>query len=226
MQVGQLAVEPQNAPIVLTDPVHQPPIALQIVPQAAPLHVQNPQGGVYTLEKFIKNETKVFKGTTDLEKAKAWTLNMLKSFRAMKVIGQHWVRLASCMFEDATAFQWDSAVVTNFVGREFNTITCLEFLTMFNVRYNLEQLREQRPREFSKLKQGDMTVRDYEYKFIQLDRLRPSMCSSKKARANKFIQQFALKDRVVNERPQALAQAMECACLSQEVCEHRHIGEI
>lgn len=43
------------------------------------------------------------------------------------------------------------------------------------------------------------------------------MCSTQKARANKYIWYFALKDRVVNERPQTLAQAMEIACLSQEV---------
>ena len=39
------------------------------------------------------------------------------------------------------------------------------------------------------------------------------------ARANKFLWglRFALKDRVVNQRPQTLAQTVEIACLTEEV---------
>ena len=89
-QVGQPAV----APAV---PIPEPPIAVEVP-------VQNHNGNHYTLEKFIKNGAKVFTGTTDPEKAEAWTLNMLKSFRAMEVPEAHWVRLASCRLEDKAAF--------------------------------------------------------------------------------------------------------------------------
>ena len=85
-------------------------------------------------------------------------------------------------------------------------------------------MREQKSREFSNLKQGDMTVREYEQKFIQLERFSPGMCSTEKARANKFLWglRFALKDRVVNQRPQTLAQAVEIACLSEEVLNEQY----
>ena len=89
-QVGQSAVE-------LSVPIPVPPVAVEVP-------VQNNNGNHYYLEKFIKNGAKVFTGTTDPEKAEAWTLNMLKSFWAMEVPAAHWVRLASCMFEDAAAF--------------------------------------------------------------------------------------------------------------------------
>lgn len=88
-QDGQLPSEPQDPTIFLADLVHQPPIAQQNVCQAPPMHVQDPQGGVYTLEQFIKKLTKAFKGTTYLEKVEAWTLNMLNSFRAMEVLKEH-----------------------------------------------------------------------------------------------------------------------------------------
>ena len=129
----------------------------------------------------------MFKGTTDTEKAEAWTLNMLKSFRAMEVPEAHWVRLASCMFEEAAAFWWDSAQRSNFVGREFNTISLGEFMDVFNLKYYPEQIREQKSREFSNLKQGEMTVRDYEHKFIQLERFALGLCTTEKSRANKFL---------------------------------------
>ena len=85
--------------------------------------------------------------------------------------------------------------------------------------YYPEQLREQKSREFSNFKQGEITVWDYEQKFIQLERFSPGLCTTEKVRANKFLWglRFALKDRVVNHRPQTLAQAVEIACLSEEV---------
>lgn len=137
----------------------------------------------------------------------------------MEVPEEHWVRLTSFIFEEVVAFWWESALGTNFVGREFNTITWLKFIEVFNVKYYLEQLKEQIAMEFSNFKQGDMIVHDYEQTFNQLERFASTMCSSEKARANKFIWvlMFALKDRVVNERPQTLAQVVEIACLSEEV---------
>ena len=123
------------------------------------------------------------------------------------------------MFEEVAAFWWDSTQRSNFVGREFNTISWGEFMDIFNVKYYLEQIREQKSREFSNLKQGEMTVRDYEQKFIQLERFAPGLCTTERARANKFLWglRFGLKDRVVNQRPHTLTQAVEIACLSEEV---------
>lgn len=40
------------------------------------------QLGLFTLEKFIKNDAKAFNGTIEPEKVKACTLNVLKTFRA------------------------------------------------------------------------------------------------------------------------------------------------
>ena len=93
------------------------------------------------------------------------------------------------------------------------------FIDVFNVMYYPEQLREQKSREFSNLKQGELTVRDYEEKFIQLERFSPGICTTEKARANKFLWglRFTLKDRVISQRPQTLAQAVEIACLAEEV---------
>ena len=62
----------------------------------------------------------------------------------MEVAKAQWVRLASCMFEEATAFWWDTVQRSSFVGREFNTITWEEFIDVFNVMYYPEQIREQK----------------------------------------------------------------------------------
>lgn len=66
-----------------------------LVPLAMPV-----QPLVFTHEKFIKNGARVSKGTIKHEKGRAWTLNMLKIFRAREAIQR-----------------------TNFVGRQFDIIT-------------------------------------------------------------------------------------------------------
>ena len=118
----------------------------------------------------------------------------------MEVPEAHWVRLASCRLEDKAAFWWETVQRSSFAGREFHTITCEEFIDVFNVMYNPEQLREEKSREFSNLKR-ELTIRDYEQKFIQLERFSPGICTTEKARANKFLWglRFTLKDRVVNQ---------------------------
>ena len=96
----------------------------------------------FSLEKFIKNGAKAFKGMKEPEKAEAWTLNMLKSFWAMEVPGNHWVRLASCMLEEEAGFWWEAVQRTNFVNRQFDTITWVEFMDVFNNTYYPEQVHE------------------------------------------------------------------------------------
>ena len=94
-----------------------PPEVAEIAENPVPLVMPQSQYGLFTLEKFIKNGAKAFKGTTELEKAEAWTLNILKTFRAMVVPKNHWVRLASCMLEEEAGFWWEAVQRTNFVGR-------------------------------------------------------------------------------------------------------------
>lgn len=88
-QVDNAQAQPQVAP---SDPnvnvdahveVHQYPMVVNtsnLVPN------QNAQARQFTLEKFIENGAKVFKGTTDPVKAEAWTLNMLNLFGLWKFL--------------------------------------------------------------------------------------------------------------------------------------------
>ena len=139
----------------------------EIAENPVPPVIPPPQYGLFTLENFIKNGAKAFKGTTEPEKAEAWTLNILKSFRAMEVPEIHWVGLASCMLEEEARFWCEAVQWTNFMNRQFDTITWAEFMGVFNNTYYPEQVREQKAHEFTNLKQEKVqTVREYEQKFI------------------------------------------------------------
>lgn len=64
-QDGQQSIYPPNPLEVPVVPVHNRPMMVV----ALPIIVENNQRTTYTFEKFIKNGAKVYKGTTDLEKA-------------------------------------------------------------------------------------------------------------------------------------------------------------
>lgn len=49
-----------------------------------------------------------------------------------------------------------------------------------------EQVREKKSWEFSNLKQEDITIREYEQKFIQLERFAFGLYATERARASKF----------------------------------------
>lgn len=82
-----------KGPVISKDP----PIVNEIFEQLIPIVVAPQQQELLTLEQFIKNGMKAFKGTIEPNKPEAWTLNIHKTFRAMEVLENHWVRLDSLM---------------------------------------------------------------------------------------------------------------------------------
>lgn len=55
----------------------------------------------------------------NLIRLKAWTLNMLKTFRVMEVPENHCIRLTSFMFEEKATFWGEETQRSIFVGRQF-----------------------------------------------------------------------------------------------------------
>lgn len=92
-----------------------PPIVAKIAKIPVPIVTARHQFGLFTLEKFIKNGAKALKGTIEPEKGEAWTLNILKTFKAVEVPGIHQVKVASYMLDEEAAFWWEVVQRTNFV---------------------------------------------------------------------------------------------------------------
>lgn len=69
-----------------------------------------------------------------------------------------------------------------------------------------------------------MSLRDYEQKFVQLERFAPGLCATKTARANKLVcvLRFTLKDRVVNQRPQTLVEVVGIECFFEKILNEQY----
>lgn len=129
------------------------PIVAKIAKIPVPIVTVRHQFGLFTLEKFIKNGANALKGTIEPEIGEAWTLNILKTFKAVEVPGIHQVKVASYMLDEEATFSWEAVQRTNFVWRQLDTISWVEFIDVFNNTNNLEQVHDQKAREFKNLKQ-------------------------------------------------------------------------
>lgn len=89
----------------------------------------------------------------------------------------------------------------------------------FNVTFYLKQVKEQKAREISNIQQGNLTMREFKQKFIQLEWFALGLCSTKRAWTNKFILALrcTLMDHVASQRPRILVKAITIACVSKEV---------
>lgn len=127
----------------------------------------------------------------------------------MEVAENHWVRLVSCMLEEEAPFWWEAAQRFTFVG----TIIWDKLRETFNFTYYLEQVKEQKVRELNNIHYSNLYVRKLVQKFIQLERIAPGLCTTKKAQTNKLIQtlRLALKNCVPSKRPRTLAEAVSMA---------------
>ena len=59
------------------------------------------------------------------------------------------------------------------------------------------ELRERKIQEFINLRQGGMSVKEYNHKFTQLSKYDPTMVADSKAKRNKFV--MGVSDLMVNE---------------------------
>lgn len=66
-----------------------------------------------------------------------------------------------------------------------------KFVTAFLDRFFSLELSEANVQEFIKLKQGNMTAKEYSLKFTQLSKYVPSIVSDSRACISKFFQEFS-----------------------------------
>ncbi|XP_039173555.1 uncharacterized protein LOC120295982 [Eucalyptus grandis] len=121
------------------------------------------------VEQFLKLNPPKFTGTGDLETASRWVRDLGKAFallRIMPVSGGQAVQ--ENVFPEGVIPTWDA------------------FLRAFNEQYFSKNAREQKMDEFQRLRQGSMTVDQYEVKFAELSQYAPRLIEDPEEKARRF----------------------------------------
>ncbi|XP_028055561.1 uncharacterized protein LOC114259735 [Camellia sinensis] len=145
-----------------------------------------------TLKQFQDLKSTTFIGSLNPLVAEAWVRDMEKIFRALPCTERQNVTFATFTFKD-DAQEWWLLIL-----EKEDIVTWARFLEVFYEKYFPDSLREQKASEFIHLRQGTMTVAEYESKFTQLARFTTYVILIEARKARKFEAGFdpEIKDRL------------------------------
>ncbi|XP_028112575.1 uncharacterized protein LOC114310688 [Camellia sinensis] len=121
-----------------------------------------------------------FLGGIEPLKAETWLLEMEKLFEVFPCSKTQKVLLATYTLKDEARTWWLLVRSSN------ENTTWAQFNTIFYDKYFLQCFRDRKVSEFQELKQGRMSVSDYEAKFTELARFAPHMVNTDYKKARKF----------------------------------------
>ncbi|XP_027067559.1 uncharacterized protein [Coffea arabica] len=138
------------------------------------------------LERFLKFASPKFHGGSDPEVAKNWFERMVDIFAALDYTEERQVNFAVFQFEGAARSWWN--VVSAKWESEQIPWTWINFERKFNVKFLPPIIQEKREDDFIKLKQGLLSVAEYEERFTQLFKFAPELVLTERKRIGRFIQ--------------------------------------
>ncbi|XP_072997189.1 uncharacterized protein [Typha latifolia] len=151
-------------------------------------------------EKILKASPPAFRGTTDPIEAEAWLLRIEKILRVLDCSEDQKVALTAYMFEDR-AEHWWQMIERQFIGRE-KELTWGNFKKIFFEKYYPRALKKKKHDEFFELRQGGMSVVDFEARFTELLHFVPHIAASEEEKVSFFeemVSKALLAERNIGE---------------------------
>ncbi|WOG86435.1 hypothetical protein DCAR_0205639 [Daucus carota subsp. sativus] len=124
-----------------------------------------------------------FYGTVDPTEAESWLKRTKRVFNMMHCGDEEKFDYAVSLLQD-DAYDWWETVPDS--DAQPQKLTWDDFQREFKDKYMPEIYRDEKQREFLNLKQGNMTVAEYEVKFTQLSRYASSMVATERDKCRRF----------------------------------------
>ena len=141
------------------------------------------QGGPSNLQRFIAHHPLTFTRGGDPVVADHWFRHVERIVEAMEITSNAMkIRLATFRLEGESYIWWDWVKVS----RDPETMTWGEFRELFMDKFFPASARHAKAREFLELKQGRMTMLEYEAKFTELARFGDDYVSTDMDKVRKF----------------------------------------
>ncbi|XP_028114966.1 uncharacterized protein LOC114312868 [Camellia sinensis] len=165
----------------LTETVTQQQRQQPLPPPPPPAQAEADDNNIINLtQKFMKMKPPTFFGGIKPLKAETWLLEMEKLFEVFPCTEIHKVLLATYTLKDEAQRWW--LLIQNTNGNMMWT----GFNEIFYEKYFPQYFRDRKVSEFQELKQGRMSVAEYEVKFTELARFAPHMVDTDYKKACKF----------------------------------------
>ncbi|KAA3481028.1 maturase K [Gossypium australe] len=162
---------PPHPPI--PQPIPTTPQVVEIVRREKPLVDRIRKQGV---EEFRANID------DDLERAEFWLEHIVRVFDELSCTPKECMKCVVSLLRDS-AYQWWNTLVS-IVPRE--RITWEFFQEEFRKKYIIQRFIDQKRKEFLELKQGQMTVMEYELEFVRLSKYARECVSTEAIMCKRF----------------------------------------
>ncbi|KAI5345183.1 hypothetical protein L3X38_013060 [Prunus dulcis] len=152
-----------------------------------------------------------FHGSADPAEADAWLTDVERIFEVLQCPDRDRVRLAAFLLK-GNAYHWRKAVRRGYANPA--VLTWEEFQRVFFDQFYPHSYKNEKKSEFLHLRQGSMSVLEYEHKFNELSRFAPELVTTEEDRCTRFEEGLWLDIQAVvtaNTYPtmRALAQAAD-----------------
>ncbi|TLX69430.1 retrotransposon gag domain-containing protein, partial [Labilibacter sediminis] len=161
---------------------------------------------------FKSNGATEFTGLADPTEALIWVENTEKVFRISHVNEDDKSVYAAALFTKK-ALTWWNNIYNTLIGDEKDKMPWETFRARFLEQYCPRDLRRRLEKEFLGIKQGDMSVDEYETMFNQKAQFATKHVSTEEDKIEMFVDglRFEIKDFVVNRDILSFAKAVEYA---------------
>ena len=167
-------------PVTQQPPPPTNPSSIPVIPQVSdPMRLLKPP-----VDKIRKHGAEEFRATDDddAERAEFWLDNTIRVFDELSCTPDECLKCAISLLRD-TAYHWWNTLVS-VVPKE--RVTWEFFQTEFRKKYISQRFIDQKRKEFLELKQGRMTVTEYERKFVRLSRYARECVSTEAIMCRRF----------------------------------------
>ena len=146
----------------------------------------NHEGVDRALERFQKFAPPKFIGGPSPDLAEGWMDRMMDIFAALGYPEERQVSFAVFQFEGPARAWWN--VIKAKWEREQTPWTWVNFTREFNEKYLPPIVQERREEDFIRLRQGPLSVAEYETQFTKLSRFAPELVLTDRKRIRRFVQ--------------------------------------
>ncbi|KAK9094548.1 hypothetical protein Scep_026017 [Stephania cephalantha] len=133
---------------------------------------------------FLEIQPLTYNGGLDVEESENWVFEMEKTFNVIPYDEPTKVKLAAFMLKSDAYLWW---IDTKEREGEVDTCTWERFKELFLEKYFPMADRDRKREEFLHLQQGDMTVREYAFRFERLIRYAREYVPSEREKNNRFV---------------------------------------
>ncbi|XP_031261164.1 uncharacterized protein LOC116119363 [Pistacia vera] len=164
---------------------------------------------IYNLSQ--KHQPSEFNGSNDLTVTEEWLEAVEWAMALFPMSDQEKVCHASYLLRGDARVWWKLIEHTHVTS----ALSWNEFKRLFEVEYRLADMLSVKTQEFTELKQGNMTVREYATMFNSLARFAPTMVSTQQCRLERFVNGLHPKVAQIviagGQPPQTYSEALEQA---------------